>query len=290
MTGSPQPRSLGWVDEPAAEGVSGTLFRARGWALDATGIAAVEIRCNGARLRARYGLARDDVAAIHPGFPDGERCGFEFDADLAPCLGRFALPRQRIEVVALARDGRATLLAAKSLIDPSSVVDWHDAAAATRRTSIGRPFFLLPALSGVPGGGIGPLEHRYRPYESQSIRVGMRVPILYLRTTKGVEGDYAFDPEFDTAQCHGERAIVDDSLTALLDAAHQRNLPLLVTLNGGIWADASCSVPEWDLNDALEEDVANCQWNERDEVMPDDMLKHLPGSQQAPELARALTL
>ena len=65
---------------------------------------------------------------------------------------------------------------------------------------------------------------------------------------------------------------------------------MLVTLNGGIWADAAGNVPEWDVNDRLEEDPANCQWNERDEVMPDDYLRHLPGSHAAPELARALTL
>lgn len=278
-------RALGWVDEPAAEGVPGTLLRARGWALDAAGIAGIEVRCNGARLGARYGLPRADVASVHPGFPDTERCGFDFDGDLALSIGAFVLPRQRVEFVAITRDGRETLLAVKSLVDHSCFAQWHDVTAAS-----GRPFHLLPALSGVPDGGIGPLEFRYRPYESQTIRVGMRVPILYLRTTKGPDGDYAFDPQFDTATKTSGRRVADDSLAVLLDAASARDLPLLVTLNGGIWADASGSAPEWDLNDALEEDVANCQWNERNEVMPDDMLKHLPGSQQAPELARALTL
>ena len=65
---------------------------------------------------------------------------------------------------------------------------------------------------------------------------------------------------------------------------------MLVTLNSGIWSDASGTCPQWDLVDRLEEDPANCQWNERDEVMPDDWLAHLPGSQSSPELARALTL
>lgn len=285
VTTTAPARALGWVDEPAAEGVPGTQLRARGWALDPAGIAAVEIRCNGARLAARYGLPRSDVAAIHAGFPNGERCGFDFDADLAPSIGAFALPRQRVEFVAITRDGRETLIAVKSLIDPSRSGLWNGVAAPGTH-----PFQLLPALSGIPDGGIGPLEHRYRPYESDTIRVGMRVPILYLRTTKGADGDYAFDAEFDTARTSGGRRIADDSLAALLEAARKRDLPLLVTLNGGIWADASGSAPEWDINDALEEDVANCQWNERDEVMPDDMLKHLPGSQEAPELARALTL
>lgn len=277
-------RSIGWVDEPAAEGTLGTVFRARGWALDMGGIAAIEIRCNGTRLPARYGLVRSDVAAIHPAYPDGECCGFDFEFDLGGCVGAFKLPRQRVEVVAIARDGRETLLARKSLIDPAYSALWRGVTPPSAR-----PFFLLPALSGVPDHAIGPLEFRYRPYESQTIRAGMRVPILYLRTTLGARGDYAFDPRFDTAQASGGRRIADDSLGAALDAAAAHDLPLLVTLNGGIWSDAAFSAPQWDLNDALEEDVANCQWNERDEVMPDDMLKHLPGSQAAPELARALT-
>lgn len=300
MTATVAARALGWVDEPAAEGVRGTVLRASGWALDPGGIAAVEIRCNGARLAARYGLPRGDVTAVYPGFPDGERCGFEFDADLAGWIGAFALPRQRVEFVAIARDGRETLLAAKSLIDPSCHALWDEALRgdATRgdipggcaATSAVRRFHLLPALSGATPGTIASLASRYRPYESDTIRVGMRVPILYLRTTTGAGGDYAFDPGFDTSRERGGRRIADDSLAALLDAAARSRLPVLVTLNGGIWADASGSAPEWDVNDALEEDAANCQWNERDEVMRDDMLKHLPGSHQAPELARALTL
>ena len=48
-------------------------------------------------------------------------------------------------------------------------------------------------------------------------------------------------------------------------------------------------MPDWDVNDHLEQDPANCQWNDRGEVMPDDALKNLPGSQDAPELGRSLT-
>ena len=58
--------------------------------------------------------------------------------------------------------------------------------------------------------------------------------------------------------------------------AVEHKLPVLFTLNGGIWADAVCDVPEWDVNDHLEQDKANCQWNEHDQVMADDYLKHLP--------------
>lgn len=43
-------------------------------------------------------------------------------------------------------------------------------------------------------------------------------------------------------------------------------------LDGGIWSDARDTVPAWDLTDHLEEDPANCQWNDRGEVMPGDWL------------------
>ena len=60
-------------------------------------------------------------------------------------------------------------------------------------------------------------------------------------------------------------------------------------LNGGIWADASCGIPQWDLTDHLELDPANCQWTQHDEVFADDYLKGLAGSTDSPELARSLT-
>jgi len=118
----------------------------------------------------------------------------------------------------------------------------------------------------------------------------MRVPILYLRTTQGPAGDYAFDADFDIWRRSSNRPIADDSLSGALAYSAAMRLPVLVTLNGGIWSDAAGTAPEWDLTDKLEEDAGNCQWNEHDRVMPDDYLKDLPGSHAAPELARALTL
>ncbi len=288
------PVTIGWVDAPEAEGIVGTRARITGWALDPVGIAAIELRHGGLRQLAAFGLARHDVAAVHPGYPDGGFCGFAFEGSLVRDDSPASPARSRLEVVAIAADGRETLLGTRSVIAPEALVIWRDFDAGAARDpgeACGAgTFFVLPALSGVPARSGEGLETRYAPYLSPSTGIGMRVPILYLRTTLGASGDYAFDPDFDTTRRHGERAIADDSLSALLADALARRLPVLVTLNGGIWADASCTVPAWDINDRLEEDVANCQWNERDEVMPDDHLRHLPGSQQAPELARALTL
>jgi hypothetical protein len=147
----------------------------------------------------------------------------------------------------------------------------------------------LPALSGIDLGGAAELDAIYAPYESATLRAGFRVPTLYLRMTKGAAADYVFDPDWDSTRKCGARRIGDDALNHVLAHAQAKRLPVLVTLNGGIWADAYCDVPEWDINDKLEQDPANVQWNEKNEAMPDGHLKDLPGSQEAPELARSLT-
>ena len=66
-------------------------------------------------------------------------------------------------------------------------------------------------------------------------------------------------------------------------------LPVLFTLNGGIWASAACDAPDWDISDHLAQDVANCQWNNENQVMPHDYFKRQPGGDDAPDLARSLT-
>ena len=276
---------LGFIDAPESEGIVGPRVRLEGWALAAAGIRGVEVRIDAHRFAARCGLPRADVAAVHPGYPDGPNGGFAFDADLSAWPAPPGVDRRTLRIVAVDRAGGETLLGTRSLIDPAALARWRFA----ERGGV-PPFFVLPALSGVPRGGAHGLDTRYDAYASSTIRIGMRVPILYLRTTKGPAADYAFDPDFDTARTNGGRAVADDALAPLLAHAAAHRLPVLVTLNGGIWSDAAGTCAAWDLTDHLEEDVGNCQWNERDEVMPDDLLAHLPGSHAAPELSRALTL
>lgn len=277
--------TIGWVDEPHSEGIIGPRVRLTGWALAIHTIRTVEVRFEGHAFRARYGIPRHDVAAVRPGYPDNPNSGFEFTEDLSRYPAPPHVERRTLAVVAIAGDGSEMQLGQRSLVESSAHARWRFLAgrAAT-------PFFLIPALSGIAAGGAFGLDSWYSAYVSTTTRVGMRVPILYLRTTTGNADDYRFDADFDVSRRRGTRAVADDSLSQVLAHACARNLPVLITLNGGIWADAGGTCPDWDLNDWLEEDVANCQWNERDEVMPDDYLKHLPGSQDAPELARALTL
>jgi hypothetical protein len=278
---------IGAVDAPAAEAVVGPRIDVSGWALDSAGIRSVEIRIGDLRFAATTGVPRFDVANVKPGFPDSARSGFEFTGDLSSHPPAPGADRRILSVVAIAQDGRETVLAKKSVVDPAALVRWRDVAAASPAPT---PFHLLPALSGIRLGGALELDAEYTPYLSPTIRAGMRVPILYLRTTKGAGGDYAFDPDWDIERRCGQRRIAEDSLSATLEHARAKQLPVLLTLNGGIWADASCDAPEWDVNDRLEQNPANCQWNEKNQVMPDDARKDLPGSQEAPELGRSLTL
>jgi hypothetical protein len=274
----------GAVDAPAAEAVVGPRVTVSGWALDASGIRAVEIRVDGKVFPARIGIERLDVGKAKPGMAAGTRGGFEWSGDLSTLAAVPGADRRTLSIVAVAKDGHETLLGKRSVIDPAALSRWTAFAAK------GAPaFHLLPALSGLDLGGAVELDTIYTPYLSPTVRAGFRVPVLYLRTTKGAAGDYAFDPDWDPTRKCGERRIADDSLGSVLMHAREKKLPVLVTLNGGIWADAFCDVPQWDVNDKLEQDVRNCQWNENNEVMPDDMLKTLPGSLEAPELARSLT-
>src|SRR5690606_32430371 len=79
-------------------------------------------------------------------------------------------------------------------------------------------------------------------------------------------------------------------LRSIFDFSIDHQIPCVIGLNGGVWGDASGTCPKWDLTDHLEELDENCQWNQHNEVMPDDYLTHLTGAETAPELSRSLTL
>ena len=274
---------LGSIDVPAQDAITSPHVAVSGWALAQGGVRAIELRVDGRVFAARYGLPRADVASVHPGYPDSAAAGFAFDGEviLPPAPG---VDRRSLNIVAIARDGREAVIGTKDLIDSAALARFADLPRAATP-----PFYLLPASSAIAQGGATGLETSYRAYTSRTVTTGMRVPILYLRTTRGKAQDYAFDPEWDTERRCGSRRIAEDSLGSTLRYAALHRIPVLFTLNGGIWADAACDVPEWDVNDHLEQDLANCQWNEKNEVMPDDYLRTLPGSQDAPELARSLT-
>ena len=147
------------------------------------------------------------------------------------------------------------------------------------------------ATSGVAKGGAGEVDTLYRGYRVDDAAHRHRradpVPAHDARPRAATGRSIPTSTRRESAE---SARLADDSLNGVLAHAAEKRLPLQLILNGGIWADATCNTPEWDLNDHLEEDPRNCQWTQDDKVFADDHLKNLAGSVASPELARSLTL
>jgi hypothetical protein len=276
------PALLGWLDQPIGEAEFSRTLVTSGWALGEKGLASVQVRIDGQSLAAAIGLPRPDVAATQPKYAEAATSGFRFERDFAS-LSPLRYP---FSVVAIDREGNEAILGRRSLVPPDAMALW----STLRERASGPAFHFLMATSGVATGGGAELDEVYQGYSSRTQKIGVAVPILYLRTTLGRQGDWKFDPAFDTRRKCGDRVLAEDSLDAVFAFAVKTRMPIQFVLNGGIWADAACNVPEWDLNDHLEDDPRNCQWSQDNRVFPDDYLKNLSGSMASPELARSLTL
>src|SRR5262249_19049092 len=160
------------------------------------------IRVAGQVYQARIGIARPDVAKAKPGVANNANSGFEWQGDVVALPAPPGADRRRLAIVAGASDGRGRGLGTRAYLDPPAATRWS--AVARKGAS---PFYLLPALSGLDLGGASELDTVYAPYLSSSVRAGFRVPILYLRMTKGASADYAFDPDWDPTHKCGERRI-----------------------------------------------------------------------------------
>lgn len=276
---------VGWLDTPTGEVITATHVALSGWALAHGGIARVEIRVDDRVYQASYGLPRPDVGQVKAEFADAARSGFSFEGDFAD------LPpiRHDLRVTAIGRNGRATVLARRSLVPPGAMGQWT-ALLEERPALKEQAFYLLMMTSGVGTGGANEIDTQYKGYDSRTQKIGLSVPILYMRSTRGRAHDWVFDPAFNVRgpRC-GNRAVAEDSLDEVIRFAVAKRVPVQFILNGGIWGDASCETADWDLTDRLEEDRNNCQWTEKDEVFPDDYLKDHPGSTESPQLARSLT-
>ncbi len=278
-----QADAIGFVDSLSEESRNRT--RVSGWALARAGVARVEVVLNGQdRIPLKIAMPRPDVLRAHPGYPDSDKAGFDGIVDTVKLTPRW----HTMEVVVTDKKGESAVISRRTQPAGQDMKTWTDLldVRGVKREDI---FYFPMATSNVAAGGAKEIDTIFRPYESKTVKVGIRVPILYLRTTKGKAGNYAFDPDFPLDRKCGQRAIADDNLHGVIRYAVMHKMPVLFTLNGGIWADAACNVPEWDINDVLEEDAANCQWNQDNAVMPDDSLKKLSGSMESPELGRSLS-
>src|SRR5665213_3452801 len=275
---------IGSVDTPVAETIVGDHLQLAGWALAPSGIRGIDVDVDGKPFAAHYGLARNDVAAVKPDYPGAATAGFTFDGDFST----LSLQRHEVRVIATDNNGDTVTLARKSLVSPAAMSMWKGVLDANPSFAQ-RPFWFLMATSGVSKGGAAGIETQYAGLTSATQRVGMSVPILYMRTTKGLAGDFVFDPQFDLSRKCGHRAVADDNLQEVIDYAIAKHLPVNFILNSRIWGDASCDSREWDLTYHLKLVEINCQWNDRNVVLPDDFKKGLNGSTDSPLLSRSLT-
>ncbi|MES2934273.1 MAG: hypothetical protein V4805_12395 [Pseudomonadota bacterium] len=123
------------------------------------------------------------------------------------------------------------------------------------------------------------------------VEVGLRSRVEYLRATHGAKNDFKFDANFpERLRNRKNQEMTGESLNTLLNTASRFHAPLMITLDGGVWADAKFSAPDLDIVDMLEQDESAVQWNQFGKTEPDDALKGLAGSTHSPQLARMMSL
>lgn len=226
-------------------------------------------------------LIRLDVCSVFPEVGQDIKTGFKLKlpVDLQYFNNRGAT---KVELFYLAGDTKK-LLASSLVFDERKYLE--------NEPNKSEIFYFTVASSNISLGGFGDFKEKLSPFSIGYCQLGFMAPVLYMRSTLGTQHDWQFDPDFDAStRQENNKLVVADSLTDILNYSKKFNIPCLIGLNGGIWSDAAGTCPEWDLTDHLEEDANNCQWNQRDEVMSDDYLKHLTGAESAPELSRSLTL
>lgn len=272
----------GHLDIQASDFRSDGVTQLKGWAYHATGVRTVTLIIDEVRrLPMRIGLERPDVATVFPGRPGIELSGLLGEYE----FGSAVHGSHTFELEVTLGDGR-TMQLGPWRVDLGGR-PWRLPAGYTDRSA--EPFHLSIANSYISLETIDEIQQKFSHYQTESMRVAITAPILYLRTTLGRAGDWEFDPSFDTNRKCGERRLAEDNLNTTIGHALQKHQPTLFTLNGGVWADAACDMPDWDINDELEKDKTHVQWNERNQVVADDYLSHLPGSIHAPELGRILS-
>lgn len=224
---------------------------------------------------------RHDVCSAYPAMDKERNTGFKLQVPIT--AEQFAW-RGTSEVKLFYISSTGKQLLARSAI-------FHADSYPQTQPDASKIFYFTVASSNISLGGFGDFKEKLAPFAVGHCQLGFMAPVLYMRSTLGAEHDWAFDPSFDETRTQANgKLVLADSLQSILNYSINHQLPCVIGLNGGIWGDAAGSCPEWDLTDHLEQDKNNCQWNQRDEVMPDDYLKHLTGAESAPELSRSLTL
>ncbi|MBK6394211.1 MAG: hypothetical protein IPF73_05620 [Betaproteobacteria bacterium] len=83
--------------------------------------------------------------------------------------------RHDVVVVAVAKNGRESVIARRSLIPPAAMTQWK-ALLDERPALASRTFYFLMMTSGVTLGGADEIREQYVDYVSRTQRVGMAFP------------------------------------------------------------------------------------------------------------------
>lgn len=225
---------------------------------------------------------RHDVCSVFPDMDQARNTGFKLQLPIT-CEQFNRRGASEVKLYYVSSSNNKQLLASSAV--------FHVDSYPQDKPDANKIFYFTIASSNISLGGFGDFKDKLAPFAIGQCQLGFMAPVLYMRSTLGAQHDWQFDPDFDESrkQANG-KLVLADSLRSILNYATEHQIPCVIGLNGGIWGDAAGSCPEWDLTDHLEEDEINCQWNQRDKVMPDDYLKHLTGAESAPELSRSLTL
>lgn len=88
--------SIGSIDTPTQVTTNDPDLSIEGWALDMDGVAKVKLRIDGKQeIDINYGLTRNDVVKVHPGYRDANEAGFASRQDLSKYLSAHSLKSYR---------------------------------------------------------------------------------------------------------------------------------------------------------------------------------------------------
>jgi hypothetical protein len=197
----------------------------------------------------------------------------------------------RLQVDVTTNDGATATIPGQLIVNEP----WLLAAKKEPRSGCARAPLRVFYPTG-PSAAAGPdPQHEVNSFrdlvEGPCVQVGMRMRVEYLRTTRGRAHDFAFDPHFDSTRIRTNgRTMTTAGLEPALDLALRNNMPVLISLDGGVWADSAFPSPEWDVVDNLEEDEQAVQWNQFGRSEKDDALVATSGSKDGAQLARMMSL
>ncbi len=270
--------------------VSPNSVELRAWLADEDGIRSARVETEEGLVLGEMRLTKDKQALsefVDPRF-NRDKAGeapLKIGRLYSLSVARSALPAglQRLQVRVEDKVGKTAVLPGPLVLDTNKGRRQACAGDKLRVFYPGRPedfrnkFHQLQELRAIAQGGC--------------VEIGLRGRVEYLRTTKGQQADYVFDPNFpERLRWRNGKGMSGGSLRELLDTALHFHAPLLITLDGGVWANSRFAAPDLDVVDMLAQDERNVQWNQFGKSEPRDALKGLAGATESPELARMMSL